>query len=149
MCPVTPLIVACPVLGFLSLFVTAVKGIIITFPEPNKPGCLLGENSDHFHCLRRPLLFNFVIFWLADGRVCVPHAREKARLTRINSQMPELHEKMKHANKTRNQWGVAARYRFSLYNACATHELVFLPELRVVFWKCVCSVLLKSRHPDT
>ena len=57
-----PLIVVCPVMVFLSLLVTSVKGIIITFCEPNKPGYLLGENSDHFHCLRRPLLFNFVIF---------------------------------------------------------------------------------------
>ena len=54
-------ILGSPVLFFLILFVTAVKGII-TFREPNKPGCLLGENSDHFRCLRRPLLFNFVIF---------------------------------------------------------------------------------------
>ena len=50
------------ILSSVLLFVTAVKGIIITFREPNKPGCLLGENSDHLNCLRRPLLFNFVIF---------------------------------------------------------------------------------------
>ena len=77
MCRVTPHIVVCPVLVFLSLFVTAVKCIIITFREPNKPGCLLGENSDHFHCLQRPLLFNFVIFCLADGHVCVLYALKK------------------------------------------------------------------------
>ena len=60
--PVTSLIVVCPVLVFLSLFGTAVKGIIIAFREPKKPGWVLGENLDHFHSLRMPLLFDFVIF---------------------------------------------------------------------------------------
>ena len=43
----------------VSRMAYAVKGIIITFREQNMPGCLSGENSDHFHCLRMPLLFNF------------------------------------------------------------------------------------------
>ena len=41
--------------------------------------------------------------------VCTVYSKKASlRLTQINSQMHELHEKMPHANKTRNQWGVAA-----------------------------------------
>ena len=56
----------------------------ITFREQNKLGCLLGENSDHFHCLRRPLLFNFVIFYLAGVCVCVSHILEKSKVVLNN-----------------------------------------------------------------
>ena len=65
-------------MGFSVIARTAVKGIIITFLEQNKPGCLLGENSDHVYCLRRPLLFNFVIFDSLMG-VCVSHILEKSK----------------------------------------------------------------------
>ena len=74
-CHIPQLIVVCPV---LPLFVTAVKGIIKTFREQNKPGCLQGENSDHFYCLRRPLLFIFVIIdSLLGVCVCVLYPRNK------------------------------------------------------------------------
>ena len=48
-------------MGFSVIARYAVKGII-AFQGQNTPGCLFGENSDYFHCLQRPLLFNFVIF---------------------------------------------------------------------------------------
>ena len=79
MCPITPLIVVCPVLVFLLLFVTAVKGIIMTFREPSKPGCLLGENSDHFHCLRKlPLLISSYFDSLMG--MCVSLMLEKSKV---------------------------------------------------------------------
>ena len=57
--------------------------------------------------------------------VCVSCTLQKSKVDTNKLAMPEFHEKMKHANKTRNQWGVAVLYRFSLYNVCATHALFF------------------------
>ena len=62
-------------------FLTAVKSIIIIFHEQNELGCLLGKNSDDFHCLRRPLLFLFVIFDLLMSMCMCPITLKIARLS--------------------------------------------------------------------
>ena len=53
------------------------------------------------------------------------HILQKSKVDLSNLAMPEFHDKMKHANKTRNKCGVAALYNFELYNVCTAHKLVF------------------------
>ena len=79
MCPVNPLIVVCPVLVFLSLFVTVVKGIFITSHEPNKPGCLVGENSDNF-TVCEGLFYLISSYFDSLMGVCVYRMLEKSKV---------------------------------------------------------------------
>ena len=73
-----------------------------------------------------------------------PIYSEKARFSWLNSKMPEVYKKMKHAFKTINQCGVTALYRFYLCIVCrvvcSAYESIFLPEVDVFVTKCMCTI---------
>ena len=60
-----------------------------------------------------------------------PIYSEKARFSWLNSKMPEVYKKIKHAFKTINQCGVTALYRFCMPVVCSAYESIFLPEVDV------------------
>ena len=53
------------------------------------------------------------------------------------SQKPVVHEKMKNANKTRNQCGLTAPYSIKLCNVCMTQKQIFSSEVNVLLNVCV------------
>ena len=50
-CLITQLSVVCPIWVFSVIVRYRCKRFYYTFRDLKKPGCLLGDNSDHFHCL--------------------------------------------------------------------------------------------------
>ena len=63
---------------------------------------------------------------------------EKASFSRLNSKMPEVHKKIKHAFKTVNQCGVTALYRFScVMYARHTSQFSYLKWMFLSLNECV------------
>ena len=57
--------------------------------------------------------------------VCVP-CIHKTRFSPVILKMPEVHEKMKHANKTRNMSARQVRFSSVIYAYHATYFLIFI-----------------------